>query len=94
MGILFQTIRRLVMSGRYVVGEHATQRLEERLILEWQVVDGIERGALLAEDPGAQPNPTAEVRQALADGSEVKVVWSYVISDDIAKLVTVHFFGR
>lgn len=30
------------MNGRYVVGEHATERLDERDILEWQVIDGIE----------------------------------------------------
>jgi hypothetical protein len=94
MGLLFQTIRRLVMSGRYVIGEHAILRLDERFILEWQVVDGVERGELIAEDSTAQPNPMVEVRQTLADGTLVKVVWSHVISDDIAKLVTVHFFTR
>jgi hypothetical protein len=94
MGVLFQTIRRLVMSGRYVVGEHAILRLEERFILEWQVVDGVERAQLIAEDSAAKPNPTVEVRQTLADGTQVKVVWSHLISDDIAKLVTVHFFNR
>ena len=82
------------MNGRYVIGEHASQRLEERLILEWQVVDGVEKAVLMAEDPTAQPNPSVEVRQMLADGTEVKVVWSHLISDDIAKLVTVHFFDR
>ena len=94
MGALFNTVRRLVMHGRYLVGQHASERLEERLILEWQVVDGVENAVVIAENPQDQPSPTVEVRQTLADGTQVKVVWSHVISDDIAKLVTVHFFDR
>ncbi|HET6251836.1 MAG TPA: DUF4258 domain-containing protein [Tepidisphaeraceae bacterium] len=92
MGALFKKIRECVNNGRYVVGQHAAERLEERGILEWQVVDGIEDGALLVERPGATPNPIAEINQFLADGSEVKAVWSYMISVDTAKLVTVHFY--
>jgi len=91
---LLETIRALVLAGRYVVGQHAAERLEERGILEWQVVDGIESGVLLTEDPAALPNPAVEVRQSLADGTEVKAVWSHVIPVDIAKLVTVHFFDE
>ena len=93
-GRLFNTIRSLVAAGRYVVGEHAAERLEERRILEWQLVDGIEHGVLLADRPDAQPNPAVEVRQSLADGTEVKAVWSHVVSVDIAKLVTVHYFDE
>ena len=93
LGALFETIRRLVDEGSYIVGEHATERLDERGILEWQVVDGMDRGALLAEHPDASPNPSVEVRQLLADGTEIKAVWSHLIRVDIAKLVTVHFFG-
>lgn len=91
---LFQTIRALVIAGRYVVGAHASERLEERGILEWQVIDGIERGTLIAEDPDGQPNPSIEVRQTLADGIEIKAIWSHMKSVDFAKLVTVHFFDR
>jgi hypothetical protein len=57
MGELFNTIRALVAEGRYVVGQHAAERLDERGALEWQVVDGIENGALMAEWPNANPNP-------------------------------------
>lgn len=89
---LHETIRALVASGRYVVGEHATERLDERGILEWQVVDGIDHGRLIVERPDASPNPAVEVRQSLADGTEIKAVWSHVVSVDMAKLVTVHFF--
>jgi hypothetical protein len=35
MGQLFNTIQRLVAEEEYVVGEHASERLEERGIMEW-----------------------------------------------------------
>ena len=94
MGQLFNTIRSLVASGRYVVGQHAAERLDERGVLEWQVVDGIDDGRLMIERPDASPNPAVEIRQTLADGTEVKAVWSHLISADVAKLVTVHFFDE
>jgi len=94
MARLFDTIRSLVMQNRYIIGEHATERLEERGILEWRVVDGIERGELIIERPDAVPNPAVEVRQVLADGTAVKAVWSHLISVDIAKLVTIHFLDE
>ena len=94
MGRLFETIRALVADGRYVVGQHAAERLDERGVLEWQAVDGIEDGLLIAERPDALPNPAVEVRQSLADGTGVKAVWSHLISADVAKLVTVHFFDE
>lgn len=89
---LFETIRSLVAAGRYVVGQHAAERLEDRGVLEWQVVDGVERGTLIVERPNAHPNPAVEIRQTLADGSEVKAVWSHLEAANTAKLVTVHFF--
>jgi hypothetical protein len=92
LGVLFDTIRARVLAGRYLVGQHAVERLDERGILEWQVVDGVESGSLMSEETHALPNPSAEVRQRLADGTEVKAVWAHVISMDVAKLVTVHFF--
>ena len=48
MGKLFDTICRLVTEEKYVVGEHAVQRLEERGILEWQAVVGLEEGGVAA----------------------------------------------
>jgi hypothetical protein len=92
MGNLFDTIRRRVTNGSYVVGQHASERLEERGILEWQVVDGIDEATLLSQRPADQPNPSVEVEQILADGTKVKVIWSHIISADLAKFVTVHFF--
>ncbi len=93
-GPLFETIRALVLTGRYVVGQHAAERLEERGILEWQVVDGIEHGQCLVERPDARPHPAVDVSQQLADGTAIKAVWSHLISVDIAKLVTVHFIDQ
>ena len=46
MGELFQTIRQLVANDRYVIGLHAAERLEEREIMEWQAVAGLDDGKL------------------------------------------------
>jgi hypothetical protein len=92
LGALFDTIRLRVTEGRYIVGQHAAERLEERGVLEWQVVDGIVNARLLSERPNDRPNPSIEVEEVLADGTPLMVVWSYIVLDDIAKLVTVHFF--
>ena len=92
MGHVFHTIRQLVTEGKYVVGLHASERLEERGIMEWQVVAGLEDGELMAERPDATPNPAVEVRESLPDGTDVKAVWSHLRKSGVAKLVTVHFF--
>jgi hypothetical protein len=94
MGQLFETVRRLVAEESYVIGEHASERLEERGIMEWQVVAGLEDGELIAERPDARPNPAVEVREALLDGTEFKAVWSHLRQTGVAKLVTVHFFDK
>ncbi len=94
MGKLFDTIRRLVAEEKYVVGEHAVQRLEERGILEWQAVLGLEDGELLLERSNDKPNPAIEVQETLPDGTEFMAVWSYLSRSGVAKLVTVHFFDE
>ena len=94
MGQLFDTIQLLVAEEKYVIGQHASERLDERGIMEWQVVAGLEDGTLIAERPEATPNPAIEVREMLSDGTEVKVVWSYLQQSGVAKLVTVRFFDR
>ena len=94
MGQLFALIRELVAEEKYVVGKHASERLEERGILEWQAVAALEEGILLMERPDAEPNPAVEVRESLPDGTEFKAVWSYLPRSGVAKLVTVHFFER
>ena len=92
MGQLFQTIKGLVAEEKYVVGQHASERLEERGIMEWQVVVGLEDGELIAERADATPNPAVEVRETLPDGTDFKAVWSHLRQSGVAKLVTVHFF--
>ena len=94
MGQLFETIRQLVTEEKYVIGEHASERLEDRGIMEWQVVAGLEDGELILEKPDATPNPAVEVREVLRDGTEFKAVWSHLRQSGVAKLVTVHFFDR
>ena len=94
MGELFRKVRDLVAQERYLVGEHAAERLEERGIMEWQVVSALAEGTLLVERPGALPNPAVEVRECLPDGTEFKAVWSLLRQSGVAKLVTVHFFDR
>jgi hypothetical protein len=37
----FDTIQRLVADEKYVVGQHASGRLEEHVIMKWQVVPGL-----------------------------------------------------
>ncbi len=92
MATLFSLIRRLVAEEKYIVGEHAAQRLEERGMLEWQAVAGLADGELLVERPDATPNPVIEVRERMPDGTEFKAVWSHLPRIGVAKLVTVHFF--
>ena len=92
MGRLHDKIRRLVREERYVVGDHAAERLEERGIMEWQAVVGLHDGDLLSERPRATPNPVVEVRELLPDGTEIIAAWSYLRQSGVAKLVTVFFF--
>lgn len=92
MGQLFDRIRQLVAEEKYVIGEHASERLEDRGIMEWQVVAGLADGELIAERLDATPNPVVEVRESLPDATDVKAVWSHLRQSGVAKLVTVHFF--
>lgn len=94
MGKLFETIRQLVQDEKYLVGQHASERLEERGIMEWQAVVGLEDGQLILEKYNAQPNPAVDVNEVLPDGTEFKAVWSYLAKSGVAKLVTVHFYDR
>src|SRR5438874_1274174 len=94
MSQLFDTIRRLIAEEKYIVGDHASERMEERGIMEWQAVAGLEEGELIAERPNATPNPAVEVRESLPDGTQFKAIWSHLRQSGVAKLVTVHFFDR
>ena len=92
MARLFDTIRQLVADEKYLIGEHAAERLEERGIMEWQVVDGMGEGQLIVERSRGKPFPAVEVRIMLPDGTDCKAVRSYLKQSGVAKLVTVHFF--
>lgn len=92
MGSLFGKIQQLVADEKYLVGQHAAERLEQRGIMEWQAVAGVAEGKLLVERPGAKPNPAIEVVEELPDGTKFKAVWSILPQSGVAKLVTVHFF--
>lgn len=94
MGRLWDVIRALVADDRYLVGEHAAERLEERRIMEWQAVAGLATAHLIAERPAAKPHPIVEVSELLPDGTEFKAVWSHLQQSGVAKLVTVHFFDQ
>ena len=94
MGKLHKLICNLVANDSYIIGEHAAERLEERGLMDWQAVAGLNDGALLSERPKAKPNPAIEVRECLPDGTEFKAVWSHLRKSGVAKLVTVHFFDE
>ena len=94
LGKLFDKIKQCVLEERYLIGDHASERLDDRGVLEWQVVQGVESARLLRKRPRSKPNPSVEAMQVLADGTDVKVVWSHIKSIDMAKLVTVHFLDE
>ena len=91
---LVDDIRSAIDAERFIVSNHADDRLRERLIELWQITSSFEDGILIAERPSGTPNPSVVLDQTLPDGTTVRVVWSYVVSSGIAVLVTVHFLGR
>ena len=90
---LFSEICRLIDRGSYVVGEHASERLLERGIMEWQVIAGMPDAKLLAERRTARPNPAVEVRLLLPDGRDCTAIWSHLRQAGVAKLVTVYLLN-
>ena len=93
MPSLFSEICRLIDRGSYVVGEHASERLLERGIMEWQVIAGMPDAKLLAERRTARPNPAVEVRVPLPDGRDCTAIWSHLRQTGVAKLVTVYLLN-
>ena len=94
MGQLFDTVRQLVAEEKYLIGLHASERLQERGIMEWQAVVGLADGEQIEEREDAEPYPVVEVREMLPGGTEFKAVWSYLPQSGVVKLVTVHFFDE
>lgn len=91
MGKLFENIRNAVQEERYLVSWHADARCEERGVTDWQIVAGLEDAKLVRERPRSKPNPSVVVRQVLADGSELEVIWAWLAHSRRAKLVTLFF---
>ena len=91
MGKLYDQIREAVQEDRFIVGWHADEKCEEREVTDWQIVAGLENAELVRERPRSKPNPSVVVKQELADGTEVEVIWSWLSKSRRAKLVTVYF---
>jgi hypothetical protein len=91
---LFDEICRLVAEGRYLIGDHAWERLLERGIMEWQIIAGMAEARLITERRLARPNPIVEMQVPLPNGDDCKVVWSLLRPENVAKLVTTHLLGE
>ena len=78
---------------RHVVGDdgRAVERAEEREVAVWQLVAGLEEAKLERERPASKPHPSIVVREELADGTEVEVIWAWLPESHRAMLVTVYF---
>jgi hypothetical protein len=94
VGALADKIRKAVRDEQYVFGAHADQRLRERRIVGWQVVEGLDTASLIREREDATPNSSAEFDQILPDGTSFKAIWSWIEEDEVAKLVMMHFYDR
>ena len=90
MGTLFDKVRTAVEQDRFLVSDHADERMRERGMMAWQLAAGISVAKLLNERPDSQPNPTVEVEQLLADGTNVVVIWAWLELEQVAKLVTAY----
>lgn len=88
---LFDRIRAAVRDDRYVVAWRADERCEQRAVATWQLIAGLSDAQLVRERPRSEPNPSVVVRQTLADGTQVEVIWSWLPKRHGAKLVTVFF---
>ena len=71
---LFDHIRQAVEAERFIVSNHADDRLRERMIELWQISSGLDDARLFSERPKDTPNPSIEIEQTLADGTPVKAV--------------------
>jgi hypothetical protein len=91
MGRLFDSIRAAVSDDRFLVSWHGDERCEEREVAVWQLVAGLSEARLERERPASKPHPSIVVRQELADGTEVEVVWAWMPESRRAMLVTVYF---
>ena len=54
----FEVIKQLGEQQRDLGTAHASERLEEKWILEWQVVPGVATGQWIEKFPNRTPHPT------------------------------------
>lgn len=94
MDHLATMIRDLVDEGRYVVSEHASERITECNFFEWQVIEGTISGIVLRERPRNRLHPAVEYEGLLPDGARFKSDWCLLRQTRIAKLVTVHYLDE
>ena len=90
MSTLAQLIKKLIAADQYLIGQHAAERLQERDILEWQVIAGMAAARTVGERR-LPPHATAEFEVMLPDGSLVLAVWAHLIASKRVKLVIVYF---
>ena len=93
MGRLLEKIQEAVNEDRFLISWHADERCEERGVAPWQLAVGLESCVLVGEHPRSKPHATVNVRETLADGTEVEAVWAWLPQKRRAKLVTVYFPG-
>jgi hypothetical protein len=91
MSRVYSKIREAVEADRVLIGWHADEQCEHRRVETWQIVAGMPDGELINERPRSKPNPSIVLRQTLADGTTVHVVWAWLSQSARAKLVTVFF---
>ena len=84
-------IRNAIAEGRWSFTDHADERIAERGIESWQIIEGVDEGETILIDPMAKPNPKMLIRQMLPDGAAVVAVWAFVKSINSAALITVYF---
>ncbi|MBM4036758.1 MAG: DUF4258 domain-containing protein [Planctomycetes bacterium] len=88
---LLARIEEAVRAERYEVSIHADNRIEERGMMEWHIVAGLPDADLLEAQLDDHPWPSVLLSQALPDGTEVYVKWSYRARDRMARLVTIYY---
>ena len=91
MDRLFERIRRAVREERIVFTVHADNRLHERNVERWHLIESFETGHVIQSHRSARPDPKLVVEQMIPSGETVIAVWGYVKSIRKAKLITVYF---
>jgi hypothetical protein len=80
-----------IQQDRFLVSIHAEERCDERGVAAWQLVAEIDEAEIMRERPASKPNPSVVLKQFLADGTQVEVIWSWLEDSRRAQLVTVYF---